>query len=203
MGQTGTANLTELADNAPPAAGNPFAYVDTATGLLIVIYRGKDDGNVYCIYGSGDLVHENLTAAVEAKADGNPVGYFTPATNTHHVIYRSSDKHLHVLRWAGAESAHHHDMTNRAGAGAPAAVGDPSAFVDPTRGLNLVVYRGKDGHIHDIYWGIDTARRTRRPTREPVRHRRHPTGRGRSRRLLHRRQQHHPGDLPRRRQPPL
>ena len=100
-GKTGTANLTELADNAPLADGNPFAYVETATGLLIVIYRGKDDGNVYCIYGSGDLAHENLTAAVEAKADGNPVGYFTPATNTHHVIYHSSDKHLHVLRWAG------------------------------------------------------------------------------------------------------
>ena len=153
-GTTGTANLTELAD-APPADGNPFAYVDTATGLLIIIYRGKDDRNVYCIYGSGNLVHENLTAAVEAKADGNPVGYFTPATNTHHVIYRN-DKHLHVLRWAGAESAHHDDMTKRAGAGAPPAVGDPSAFVDPTRGLNLVVYRGEDGHIHDIYWRIDT-----------------------------------------------
>ena len=48
-------------------------------------------------------------------------------------------------------------MTDRAGVAAPAAFGDPAAYVDPTRGLNLVVYRGKDGHIHDIYWGIDTA----------------------------------------------
>ena len=43
---------------------------------------------MHCLYGSGDLVHENLTAQ-GPKAAGNPVGYFTPATNTHHVIYRT------------------------------------------------------------------------------------------------------------------
>jgi hypothetical protein len=44
----------------------------------------------------------------------------------------------------------HRDLTAAAG-GATEAVGTPSAYVDAS-GTNVVIYRGDDGHIHDLYW---------------------------------------------------
>lgn len=150
LGQTGTSNLTELAQ-APKCAGSPFTYVDTTTNQVILLYRA-DGGHVHSLYWStGGVGHDNLTGSVNApKAAGNPVGYFTPATNTNHVIYRRSNGHLEVLWWAGAEAVNFSDAT--ALAAAPLAAGDPSAYVDTTHGMNIVAYRAKDGNIRSIYW---------------------------------------------------
>jgi hypothetical protein len=148
--RTGTTNLTDAA-NAPTATGSPHAYVDTSAVLVIVAYRGSD-ANVHTLYWStGAVGHDNLTGSVGApKSAGNPFGYFTPATKTHHVIYRTGNGHLHELWWAGPDPAGHGDLT--ALASAPPAAGDPTAYADPVRGDNIVVYRSGDGHVRTLYW---------------------------------------------------
>ena len=154
-GATGDGNLTNAAQGTP-AAGDPYVYLDTVTGLQIILYRGSDR-NVHALYFStGVAGHDDIGGAVGApKAAGNPVGYFTPASNIHHVIYRKDDGHLHALWWTGAEAASHSDVTGLAGA-LPAA-GDPSAIIDTARGENIVFYRASDGHIHDVYWSTGPA----------------------------------------------
>jgi hypothetical protein len=149
-GRTGTTDLTAAA-NAPTATGNPHSYLDSTAGLEIVVYRGND-ANIHSLYRStGAVGHDNLTGSVGApKSKGNPVGYFEAAANTHHVIYRGDKGHLHELWWAGAGSVGHGDLTPLAAA--PAAVGDPVAYLDTTRGVSIVVYHASDGHIHSLYW---------------------------------------------------
>src|SRR6185503_6258716 len=125
-------------------AGNPYAYLDTTTGKVVALYRDKDDSQIHDLYWStGQPEHSALSASAGApEADSNPVGYFIPATNTHHVVYRS-DGDLHVLYWSGDLDPVHYEGSLTAAAGnAPKAVGDPSAYLDTTRGTNIIVYRG-------------------------------------------------------------
>ncbi len=149
-GQTGAGDLT-AASGAPGTMGRPYAYVDTNTAHTIVLYRGRDRHVHSLRWSTGAVGHDNLSLAGRAPiAAGDPVGYFTPATDTHHVIYRTYDNHLRVLWWSGTGHVGHDDAT--ALAGAPFAAGDPSAFVDTSRGRNVVVYRGFDGHVRSLYW---------------------------------------------------
>jgi hypothetical protein len=149
-GATGYGNLTQAAQ-AAAAAGDPYVYLDTTAGLQIVLYRGND-GTVHSLYWStGAVGRDNLSGSVGApRAAGDPVGYFNAADNYYHVIYRSGDGHLHELWWTGQEAVGHGDLTSAAGA--LLAAGDPSAIIDTARGDNIVFYRARDGHIHDMYW---------------------------------------------------
>jgi hypothetical protein len=147
---TGTTDLTDNA-GAPKATGNPFAYVDTYRDTEILLYRDSG-GTVRSLYWSlGDVGHDNLSGTAGApSAAGDPVGYYDAATDTHHVIYRSSNGHLHELWWKGIQPVQYGgDLT--ALASAPAAVGQPSAFVGGGS-TNIVIYRSGDGHIRSLYW---------------------------------------------------
>lgn len=149
QGGTGTTDLTSNA-GAPKAAGNPFAYVDTARNTEILLFRGGD-GTVRSLYWSlGPVGHDNLGGTAHSpKAAGDPVGYYDPATDSHHVVYRSSDGHLHELFWIGVAPVQYGG--NLTGAiSAPRAVGNPSAYVGG--GYNIVVYRATDGRILSVYW---------------------------------------------------
>lgn len=150
QGVTGTTNLTANA-GAPTAAGNPFAYADTSKNQEILLFRGSD-GNVRSLYWStGAVGHDDLSGtAGSPKAAGEPVGYYKPDADVHTVVYRTGDGHLHTLWWAGVEPVKY-DGDYTAHASAPPAAGDPSAFVDAD-GVNIVVFRGSDGHIRDLYW---------------------------------------------------
>jgi hypothetical protein len=149
QGGTGTTNLTANA-NAPTAAGNPFAYVDTARNTEILLYRGGD-GTVRSLYWStGPVGHDNLGGTAGAPtASGDPVGYYDPATDGHHVVYRGGDGHLHELNWTGvAPVVYGGNLTGAISA--PRAVGNPSAYSGG--GFNIVVYRATDGRILSVYW---------------------------------------------------
>lgn len=147
-GISGTTNLTASANNAPKAAGNPVAYVDTSTNTQIVLYRGAEGGIHSLYWSTAEARHELLMPAGAPKAEGDPVGWYRPSDGVHHVVYRSGDGHLHVLWWAGADPATHEHIS----ASAPPAVGDISAYRDPVRGDNIVFYRSADGHIRSLYW---------------------------------------------------
>jgi hypothetical protein len=150
--QFGTTDLTAAA-GAPAATGAPSAYLDTAAGMQVVVYRGVD-GHAHGLYWStGAVGHDNLTGSIGApRPTDDPVGFFEPTTATHHVIYRTGNGHLHELWWAGADPVGHGDLTPLVPGGAPLAAGPPSAYLDTTRGTKLVVYRGMDGRIHSLYW---------------------------------------------------
>ena len=199
-GLTGTTDVTDNA-KAPTAAGNAYSYVDTTAGLEMVVYRSRD-GHVHSLYWStGDVGHDSLTASIGAPtASGDPVGFFTPATNVHHVIYRTSDGHLHALWWSGADAAQHVDINESIVppvTPAPPAAGDPSAYLDSTRGVSIVVYRARDRSVHLVYWSDG-----------PIGHddvsgfTRYPARRRGTRRVLHPGGRPSSGDVPQRRRPP-
>jgi FG-GAP-like repeat len=145
----GHSDLTALGQG-PRAAGDLSAYLDPVAGQ-VVLYRGQDT-NVHSLYWTtGAVGHDNLTGSVHAPfAAGNPLGY-TTSDNYNHVIYRGTNNHLHELYWTGAGAVGHSDLTALA-ASAPNALGDPSPYVDTTRGTSIVPYRGSDGHVHTVYW---------------------------------------------------
>ena len=79
IGQIGTTDLTTKA-GAPTAAGDPFAYLETTTGLELVVYRDSGPGGVHSLYWStGDVGLDNLSlVAGSPAAAGTPVGHFNP-----------------------------------------------------------------------------------------------------------------------------
>lgn len=151
QGATGTTNLTDNAQ-APKAAGNPFAYVDTARNTVILLYR-SGDGVVRSLYWStGAVGADNLSGTAGApKTAGDPVGYYTAHDDTHHVIYRTSDGRLHEI-WStpGGGTPQHTDLTDFAAA--PPAADRPAAFTVEGPGTQHVAYRGPSNHIYEVIW---------------------------------------------------
>lgn len=146
----GTSNLTDLANNAIRAAGDPRSYIATTDGLLVALYRGTD-GHVHSLYWStGAVGRDALSATAGAPpSSGNPVG-FVQKDGTNVVIYRSADGHLHSLWWTGANPPGTEDLTPPSGV--TAAAGDPAPYINTNTGENIVLYRGTDRHIHSMYW---------------------------------------------------
>ena len=151
-------NLTQEA-GAPPATGAPATYVTGASTVKHVVYRGVD-GHIHELFAGDTWQHNNLTAAVNApRAAGDPFGYttFDFATgrlDVQHVVYRGVDGHIHEL--FAADSWQYNNLT--AAANAPRAAGDPfgyATFDFATGRLDAkhVVYRGADGHIHELFAG--------------------------------------------------
>jgi hypothetical protein len=96
----------------------------------------------------GDVVES--TGRDIAATVGEPSGYVRSGrVNT--VVYRGSDNHIHEfsLPFDGATWTAG-DLT--AITGAATAAGDPVGYTR-SDGINSVVYRGTDNHIHEIYLG--------------------------------------------------
>jgi hypothetical protein len=146
---SGTSNLTYLADNAIRAAGDPTSYIDTPQGVEVALYRATD-GHVHSLYWStGDVGHDALSGAAHAPPTaGKPVGSIQK-DGTNIVIYRTSDGHLHSLWWTGANSPGTEDLSPP---NVSHAAGDPCPYTNTNTGENIVAYRGSDGHIHTLYW---------------------------------------------------
>lgn len=146
---TAAARITD--PNTPLATGDPFGYVDTTRNTEILLYRSRDDDSVHSLsWSTSRPSHNNLSGdAGTPPAEGNPVGYYMPITGDHRVIYRESHGHLYYLSWDGGINVGGYDRT--ATFHAPAAAGDPTAFVTAT-GVELAVYRSEsDGHIRSLW----------------------------------------------------
>jgi hypothetical protein len=152
---SGTSNLTQLADNAIRASGDPRSFIATTDGLLVSLYRGTDEHVHSLHWSTGAVGRDALSGPVNApRAAGNPVGY-VQKDGTNVVIYRSGDGHLHTLFWTGPNRPGHEDLT--APSGARPAAGDPAPYINTSTGENIVAYRGTDGHIHTIFWTTGAA----------------------------------------------
>ncbi|HVK05740.1 MAG TPA: metallophosphoesterase [Armatimonadaceae bacterium] len=80
------------------------------------------------------------------RADGDPFGYYGPA-GYENILYRDANNRLFEM-WRDASGA-------PGGAslfGETIAAGDPSVYVDTVARLQVVPFRGTDGHVHSIYW---------------------------------------------------
>jgi len=167
---------------APPLWGttsqqkNPIAYVDTSRNTEIVLWNstlrlggGTGDvmGHWYSRSPNQEAGVDNLTsvAGLDNQAwsgeFSNAVGYYSPADDTHHVIFiREANWHILELFWTGNSRVQQGgDLSGHAlGDPAPGANSLGSAFIG-AQGVNIVLYRGDDSHIHSLYWkGTDDPR---------------------------------------------
>jgi hypothetical protein len=152
--------MTTMA-SAPPAKGNPSAYVDTDHVVNVVVYRGEDDHIHSLFWATGGVGHDDLSDVAKApEAAGDPVAYYVPshvihATNdiarfVNQVTYRSADGHLHELWWLGENPVQHWDLTEAAGA--PPAASDPAASYSIGTNTKHVFYRSANGRLNEIWW---------------------------------------------------
>ena len=65
------------------------------------------------------------------------------------MVYRGQDAHIHELRLQGGWTQTDLSATGGGNAAAVPAAGEPHAYVTPDA-IPRVVYRGKDGHIHEL-----------------------------------------------------
>ena len=152
-GAVGYRDLTKEA-SAPPATGDPSAYMDTRRGERVVIYRGTDN-QVYSLLElelNGPVDYSKwFSESVHApKARGNPAGYYTAHDDVHQVVYRGIDDHLYELYWTGTGGVNPWNLT--AIAGAPPADSDPAVYYSAGTNTKHVIYRSADGHLNDLSW---------------------------------------------------
>ncbi|TFG30086.1 hypothetical protein EU527_15010 [Candidatus Thorarchaeota archaeon] len=137
---------------APLASGRPTTYVYGMNDSQNIVYRSQD-GHIYTLYfvrGEG-WKHVSLTGATGGPlANGDPSSYTYHVFNTQHVIYRGQDNHIYQMYSDQTGQWKISNMTEKTGA--PLATGTPTSFVDPVHNSQNLVYRGQDGHIHDIWF---------------------------------------------------
>jgi uncharacterized protein with PIN domain len=134
------------------AAGDPFGYVFKAEKRQHIVYRGVDNHihELAISMGGNAWGNFDLTGGTGATpAAGDPVGYAFETENRQHVVYRGVDSHIHELAISiGGNAWGHFDLT--AGTGATLAAGDPFGYAFEAENRQHVVYRGVDGHIHEL-----------------------------------------------------
>ena len=148
-------NLNLAAGGTPAGvatgSGDPAAYVFRAQGTEHVVYRGFDNHVHELRKDASGWHHGDLTAMTGAPvAAGDPAGYVFDAQGTQHVMYRSGDGHVHELWWDATNGWGSGDLT--AVTGAPAAAGDPAAYVFDAEGSQHVIYRAGNGHLYELWW---------------------------------------------------
>jgi hypothetical protein len=152
-GAVGHDNLSDIA-GSPRAAGDPVAYYTSHNDAHQITYRSHD-GRLHELWWNGNNSVNHWVLTTEAigapPAASDPAAYYSAGTNTKHVIYRGEDGHLNEIWWVpGGGIPAHVDLTLRAFA--PLATGKPAAFTVEGANSQHVVYRGTDGHIHEIRW---------------------------------------------------
>ncbi|HXG11800.1 MAG TPA: hypothetical protein VNK04_18740 [Gemmataceae bacterium] len=145
---------------APKAAGSPAAYFLDKDNTQHVVYRGAD-GNIYELFymeqrdRTGSWQVNNLTQLTGApRAAGNPAGYVNERDNSQHVLYRSSDGDVIELfnaRKGDNKGWQHQNLTGNLKA--PKAEGDPDGYFLRFNNSQHVVYRDKEGNIHELFLG--------------------------------------------------
>ncbi len=152
LGPVGHDNLSAVA-GTPLAAGDPYGYFTAHNDSHQVVYRGTDD-HIHELWwvGVAPVSGWDLSALSGAPAaGGDPVGYYAAGSNTKHVFYRSFDGHLHEIWWTpGGGTPQHRTLTLFASA--PTAASKPTAYYLAADASHHVIYRGSDGHVHELTW---------------------------------------------------
>ncbi len=84
-------------------------------------------------------------------AAGAPCGYLSPTAGMQNIVYRDSRGRMIEL-WRDANGATGTGNLTAAAHDAPIATGDPYVYLEAPTGLQVVLYRGTDGHVNSLYW---------------------------------------------------
>jgi hypothetical protein len=154
------ADLTRLADAPQPASDTAFAgYEWKAGGSKQVVYITAD-GHIHELFVSvgGSWSHADLTQVAGAPLILNQVsfaGFEWKAGGTKQVVYPTPAGHLHELFVSVGGSWSHADLTQMAGAPSENNVFPVIAVCEwKAGGTKQVVYRGADGHIHELFVSV-------------------------------------------------
>ena len=91
------------------------------------------------------------------KAKGMPFGY-PYAGGGQNIIYRDEHDRMIELWRDGSDNRGNGNLTDTpAGDHHPKAAGNPFIYYDTVQSLQVLPYRGQDGHIHSLYWSTGTA----------------------------------------------
>jgi hypothetical protein len=159
-------NDLTAATNVPTTAFNaPAGYVFRAQGTQHVVHQGKPSvGSVASIHelwwDANGWHHNDLTAATGAPlaAEWGVHGYMFDVQGTQHVLCVGSvgpDAHAQELWW-DANGWHQNDLNTAAGVAGTVqfdTAGPPFGYSFNAQGTQHVVYRGRDNHIHELWWG--------------------------------------------------
>jgi hypothetical protein len=138
--------------SAPAASGKTASYAFDAQSSQHVVYRAAN-GHLEEMWWdpAGGWHKGDLTAAAHGPlVASDPNAYVFDAQGTQHVIFRSGDGHIHELWWNAAEGWHNSNLS--ALTHAPAAAGVPTGYVFAAQSSQHVIYRGHNGHIHELWW---------------------------------------------------
>ena len=139
--------------NAPEAVSTPCGYLSPAPGMQNIVYRDAR-GRMIELWrdaagrtGTGNLTHAAHDAPAAA---GDPYVYVESSTGTQVVLYRGLDGHVNSLYWATGDVGYDHLTSS---VEAPKAAGNPVGYFEELQAnLNHVIYRGVDGHLHELWW---------------------------------------------------
>jgi len=139
---------------APLAVGDPVAMASLRAGTRHVAYVGKD-GHVHELAsGTGrdaDWRHTDLHAVTRTTAVvlGNPAACSLEKKGSRHVFFRAEGGQIHELSFESG--AWRHEDLGSAVRGIALAAGDLSARAHEGTGIVHVVYRDKEGHVHELH----------------------------------------------------
>ena len=138
---------------APMASSDPTAHIFHVFPSRHVMYRGAD-GHIHDIYWmeAAGWRHSDINEKTPGAPlpGGNPIGYSFTGDDSNHIVYRGHQGQIHDLCFIRGQGRVHTNLS--AATGAPTAMGDPSVHIFHVFPSRHVMYRGADGHIHDIYW---------------------------------------------------
>ena len=135
---------------AIPAVGEPVAFTCLRAGTQHVAYAGAD-GHVHELSSRGDGWQDSdLSAAsgIAVSIAGNPAACVSEKHGTRHVFFRDAAGKVFELTSDG-QSWRHRDLSSSA-PGSVVAASNLAAVTYETSGARYVVYRGKEGHVHEL-----------------------------------------------------
>ncbi|TDU80683.1 hypothetical protein [Streptomyces sp. KS 21] len=148
-------NDLTAAAGSPISTGPEAAYTWDVDQTQHVVH-GSSDGHLHELWyhhGNG-WNHNDLTTAAAGSPPlgGRFTGYTWDVDQTQHVVYQTHPGGVHELWYHHGNGWNHNDIKSEAG-GAPALLGGHLVGytwdVDQTQ---HVVYRGTDGHVHELWF---------------------------------------------------
>lgn len=139
---------SHIRDRWPYAAGAPSVCVVPGVGDF-VSFRFRDQ-IMELSRSSPDALVLNGNADYP-RAIGNPFAYADTRRQTRIVLFRNSAGVVHSFYPTPAGGVGHDDLGGVA-TGAPTAAGDPVGYYAPSADAHHVIYRARDGHLHELNW---------------------------------------------------